>query len=430
MRGASVRFRTKWTGRAAIPVVAVVAVALIAAGCGSSSKKSSTGTTATTAASKTSRGFDGSTVTVAGLGLKAQFPGAELGARARIAKFNETNELPGIKLNFAEYADDKQDPATALSEARRLVTETKAFAIVGDTSQFNPGDYLKQQHVPYFGWAFDNTYCANDIDTSIYGFGYNGCLVPSAPKDMPDTYRELYAFVTKQIGKTSPTVASFSSDTTSGHNSTKFSTFQLKGAGFNVVYAKGSVPPPPVSDYTPYVQQLMTADGGKAPDVAVCLLAVDCIPIYKGMVAAGFKGIYYHNLYADALAAPMKGSYANVTFTPFDTPTAGLADLKKYMAEIKPDYSVDTGAFSAWTSTDMFIQALKAAAKSGGISPENVQAKAMHQTWEIKGFAGPTKYPDAVKHPSPTCGALTVSDGTTWKTVAPYSCSDKTWPVS
>jgi hypothetical protein len=25
-------------------------------------------------------------------------------------------------------------------------------------SQSNNGDYLKQQHVPYFGFAFDNSY--------------------------------------------------------------------------------------------------------------------------------------------------------------------------------------------------------------------------------------------------------------------------------
>jgi ABC-type branched-subunit amino acid transport system substrate-binding protein len=247
---------------------------------------------------------------------------------------------------------------------------------------------------------------------------------------MPDTYREFYGYVSKQLNKTNPTVASFSSDTTSGHNSTKFSSFQLKGSGFNVVYAKGSVPPPPVTDYTPYVQQLMTADNGKAPDAMVCLLAVDCIPIWKGVQAAGYKGYYYSNLYSDALLAAMKGTYANVTFAPFDTPTDGLTEMKKYMAEIKPDYAPDTGAFSAWASTDMFVQALKAAAKSGGISPENVHDKALNQTWQIKGFAGPTRYPDSQKVSTPGCGALTYDDGTAWKTLVPFSCSEKTWPIS
>jgi len=426
-----VRFRTKWTGRAAIPVVAVVAVALIAAGCGSSSKKSSSSnTTATTAAPKTSRGFDGHTVTVAGLGIKGQLPGAEFGAEGRIKRFNDTNELPGVKINYAEFADDKLDPATALSESRRLVTEDKVFAIVGDISANNPGDYFKQQHVPYFGWAFDNTYCTDAPSKDVWGFGYNGCLVPAAPKVMPDTYANFYGFVSKQLNKKNPTVAEFSNDNTSGHNSTKYASFQLKGVGFNVVYAKGSVPLPPVSDYTPYVQQFMTSDGGHPPDAIVCLLAVDCIPIYKGLVAAGYKGYYFHNLYADTLAAPMKGSYASVTFTAFDIPSDGYTQMKTDVAAIKPDYAIDTGVFAGYTSTDMFIQALKAAAKSGGISPENVQAHAANQTWEIKGFAGPTKYPDSSVKPTPACNSLTYSDGTSWKTVVPYTCSDKVWPTT
>jgi len=245
-----------------------------------------------------------------------------------------------------------------------------------------------------------------------------------------DSYREFYGYLSKKIGKDHPTVASFSNDNTSGHASTKFSTFSLEGAGFKVVYAKGSVPLPPVSDYTPYVQQLMTADGGKEPDAIVCLLAIDCIPMYTGLVKANYKGAYYSNLYSDGLLAALKGSYANVTFSPFDVATDGLSDMKKYMTEVKPDYTIDTGVFAAWTSTDMFIQAVKAAAKDGGISPENVREKAAHQTWEIKGFAGPTKYPDSFARPTPTCAALTYDDGTMWKTIVPYGCSSKVWPVT
>src|SRR5438105_1742566 len=70
-----------WTRRVTRPVIAVVMIALLGAGCGGSTKASSGARdTTTSAASKTSRGFDGKTVTVAGMGIKAQFPGAELGA--------------------------------------------------------------------------------------------------------------------------------------------------------------------------------------------------------------------------------------------------------------------------------------------------------------------------------------------------------------
>ena len=38
---------------------------------------------------------------------------------------------------------------------------------------------------PYFGWAFDNSYCSHDPSTKLWGFGYNGCLVPSDPSFSP-----------------------------------------------------------------------------------------------------------------------------------------------------------------------------------------------------------------------------------------------------
>ena len=97
--------------------------------------------------------------------------------------FQRPNEIKGVKLSWTEFADDKQDPATALSEERRLVTQEGVFAIVGDVSNIN-GSYLQQQHVPYFGWALRQLVLQHEVDTGIYGFGFNGCVVPQRPKVM------------------------------------------------------------------------------------------------------------------------------------------------------------------------------------------------------------------------------------------------------
>ena len=85
------------------------------------------------------------------------------------------------------------------------------FAIVGDVSTQNPS-YLKQQKVPYFGWAFDDTYCSTGTskpDTSLYGFGYNGCLVPSDPKVVANSGAASYKYVSKETGKKNPTLLIF-----------------------------------------------------------------------------------------------------------------------------------------------------------------------------------------------------------------------------
>ena len=161
-------------------------------------------TTATASGARSVRGFDGTTVTTAGLGIGQNFGGDDIGTIARFKRANDTNEVPGIKFKYTEFADDKQDPATATSEARRLVTQEGVFAIVPDLSAVNPGPFLNQQHVPYIGWAFDNTYCSQTPTTKLYGFGYDGCLVPATPTVMPDTYAPSYTYVHDKTGKAKP----------------------------------------------------------------------------------------------------------------------------------------------------------------------------------------------------------------------------------
>ena len=153
------------------------------------------------------RGFSDGTITVAGIGIAAQFdPGASIGAQARFKRANDNNEVKGIKIDYKEFADDQQDPAKSLTESRRLVTQVGVFAIVPDLSDTNAGAYFNQQHVPYFGWAFDDTYCSPKPTTALYGFGFNGCLVPATPKKMPGIgANQLYDIVSKKTGKKDPT---------------------------------------------------------------------------------------------------------------------------------------------------------------------------------------------------------------------------------
>jgi hypothetical protein len=60
------------------------------------------------------------------------------------------------------------------------VTQEGVFAIVGDESGNNPGDYFAQQHVPFFGGGFDFTYCSNTPSTKVLGFSFSGCIIPVA----------------------------------------------------------------------------------------------------------------------------------------------------------------------------------------------------------------------------------------------------------
>jgi ABC-type branched-subunit amino acid transport system substrate-binding protein len=411
-------------------ILGLLAVVLIAGACSSSAKSGGSSSPTSGGAStsppvvKSSRGFDGTTIKVAGLGYLSNFAGADIGTQARFKRFNDTNEIPGIKIQFLELADDKGDPATAISEARRLVTQDQVFAIVPDLSPVNPGAYLAAQHVPYVGWAFDASYCTTTPSTSVWGFGYSGCLVPPNPPAMPLTGAALFTYVGHKTGKTRLSAVVFSADDEAGKNAARTQGSAMEGSGFDVVYAKGSLPAV-VSDYSPYVQRWLSADGGKQPDVIDCLTTIQCIPIWAALKAAGYTGTFFTPLGAvDALAKPLAGT-VTLSFYSIE-PNAGLTQLSADLEAFKPGTKpVSYANVPAYFAADMFIQSLKKVGRD--ITPEALQKALATQTWQIPGLVGPIRYPDSSVIPTPTCIALLQDnpDGSGFTTISPYTCSDK-----
>jgi hypothetical protein len=385
---------------------------------------------ATGGAARSVQGFDGTTLKVAGFANVQNFPNGATGAQARMKRFNDTNEIKGVKLQYLETADDKNnDVPTSLSEARRLVTQDQVFAIVPDLSA-QAAAYFQAQKIPYFGWAFAPEYCSKTAkpDTTLYGFGFDGCLTPINPKVIPLSSKNFYDYVAQQTGKKHPTLMPFGSDQTSSVAAVKNNSVMLQQAGFKVVAGgAGLLPQTPVGDYSPYVQKMMTADNGGQPDAIICYLSVDCLRVWIPLSAAGYKGYYQHYLYTDSLVKPLAGSYASVAFLPLSTTgNKALDQMKADVEAFKPGSPLDSGAVTAYQATDMFIQALKTAAKKGksNITQAAIQKIAMNQTWELKGFGGPTHYPEATVKSTDSCSAIVKSNGTGWDTVAPYSCND------
>ena len=417
MRKRSARIRALVLATVVAALVAGVAVGTTSAG-----------------AARSVRGFDGTTIKVAGYGIKSQLPTAESGAQARVKRFNDTNEIKGVKIDYVEFADDKQDPATALTEARRLVTQQQVFAIVGDISQFNPKDYFTQQHVPYFGWGFDATYCSHNASTTLWGFSFTGCLLNADPSVIANANQNQYDMVSKQTGKKNPTVFLVGNDSTSSKISIKNQTLSNTKVGFKVVGTDNTMPLPPVPDYTPYAQKAMTADNGNPPDVISCLLSTDCINLWNLVKAQGYKGAYISNVYSGAITKIMAGSYANIFFVAPDQNTPAQQQMAKDINAVAPGKgdALSSAQVAGYGSTDMFIAALKTVAKKGksNITPENVQKAAANQTWEIKGLTGPVSYPKSTVVPAPYCTALVkaADDGSTWSQAFPYTCNAKQYP--
>jgi ABC-type branched-subunit amino acid transport system substrate-binding protein len=377
------------------------------------------------------RGFDGETIIVAGLGIEAQLPRAEIGAEARIKRFNDTNEIPGIKIDYKEFADDKQDPATALAEARRLVTQVGVFAIVGDVSANNPGQYFAQQHVPYFGGGFDNTYCSHKPSTKLWGFSDGGCIIAANPSRVTDIYHAMYTNVAKLTGKKHPTFIIVTNDNEAGRSGGRVFAIAAQGAGFKVTDIQAKMPQGAVADYTPYVQEALKGDNGKPPDAMFCSAAVQCLNLWELLKANGYEGVFTHGLFTDILVKPFEGSYVNNPVVNPAEPTAGNIQMKKDLDAYEPGAGskVDLATEFGYAPAEFFIQVLKKIKKQKlAITPENVQKVASTHTFELKGVKGPIEYPRATVMSYPACFSQFYSDGTKWETVVPHTCSTKTYP--
>ena len=372
------------------------------------------------------RGFDGTTIVTAGMGPAASFTGAEVGTKARYERANKTNEVKGVKFKFAEFADDKSDPASAISEARRLVTQENVFAIVPLLSTVTPGTYLVQQHVPSFGWGFDpNAYCSKTPSTALWAFGFTGCTGPVGNK-VSDTFTSAYKYASELTGKKHPTAVVVSNENPAGQGAVDNGAASLKGAGFKIVWAKANVPEQ-VSDYAPYIKDWLTADDGNQPDFFYALFSVQSLAVVDALNANGFEGTIETGLYSDLVVKPLEGTLTGSSYN--TAPNKGLTQMQEDVEAVAPGTKVTSLNAAAYFAADMFIQAVKTAAKQGkaNITPEAVQKAASVQTWEIPGLVGPTIYPASTQVAKKSCSTLLKSDGTTWNIVAPFTCSAKTF---
>ena len=240
----------------------------------------------------------------------------------------------------------------------------------------------------------------------------------------------LYSYVKAKTRNPHPTIALFSANNASGAQAAKLQTVSFKGAGFNVVYARAAIPPV-ASDYTPYVQQLMTAANGKQPSTIYCLLSVQCVAIWKSLQNSGFTGTYGTPLGSvPALASSLQGTVSSAFYN--IAPNPGLATMMKAINAVAPGtqlagYSNVPGYFAA----SMFALAVhNVQASRQAITPTNVQKALSVIKWQIPGLVGPITYPGSTVKPTPFCGTFVAYAGGSIKVVDPYSCTNKSFPVS
>jgi ABC-type branched-subunit amino acid transport system substrate-binding protein len=376
-------------------------------------------------------GIENGEITVAGLGPDNPYKqfGADTGAKARFAQFNDNNEIKGLKIKYLGWTDDGNSADTNLQQTQKLIQQDQVFALVPVATPWylEGGKFAEQQKVSAFGWGISTSFC-----TSKFAFGFTGCLVPPPGAK---TSSELWAGLIDQYfknkgdakGAKGKTAAVISEDNDSGKSGVITIATGAKRLGMKVVYAEASMPAAeggtPVSDFTPFVNDILTSNNGGQPDVVFSTISQNnLLGFAPALENAGFTGLDTNAvLYSPLAAAIMKDNQVLVqSATPEAAPDVpAVQDFVDAVNKVAPGEVIQQPTIAGYLSADMFIAALKKAGKNP--TRETVQAAAAKMTYKIDGFVGPTTFPRAFTIGTP-CGELVGSDGTTWTISAPLHC--------
>jgi ABC-type branched-subunit amino acid transport system substrate-binding protein len=378
-----------------------------------------------------SQGISADEITVAGLGPNNPYKqfGADTGAQARFKVENDKGGVNGRKINYLGWTDDGNSPDTNLQETRRLIQQEQVAALVPVMTPWylEGAKFAQQQGIPAFGWGISAGFC-----TTKFAFGFSGCLTPPPPvKIASNTWGglidEYFQSQGEQQGAEGKTAAVIAEDNDSGKSGVKVIAATAKAVDMDVVYEKASMPAAeggtPVSDFSPYINDIMTsADGGQPDVVFVVISQNNLLGFAPALDAAGFDGLQTNAvLYSPQAAAIVKGDFV---LTQFATPeaastTPAVQDFVDAVEAIDPEAVINQPTIAGYISADMFIQALKKAGKNP--TSESIQKAAAKLTYGLKGMVGPTKYPKGFKAGTP-CGQLAESDGTAWSVAVPFQC--------
>ncbi len=288
-----------------------------------------------------------------------------------------------------------------------------------------PMQFLTQQKTPLFGWNISPL----GWDTP-YAFGITGSLVAPFPKSAPGSL-SLPSMLSKQLkdegNATAPkgvTIAIIGSDDASSKSGTAQAAKTFKVAGYKVTYAKGALSlTTPTTDYTPYVQAMMTSNGGQPPDITYLVTSfADVQGLSKGLRQAGFNGIIVNPTTYDPRI--VKAAESLEVYTQWSIPESAPTNpnMQKVVDSIKkedPNATLSLATLASYFSADMFIQAVKAAGKN--LTGPAIQKAASKMTYQIKNVIGPTTYPAGYTLGT-SCAQLAKSDGAAFSVLVPYGC--------
>ena len=413
--------RRRWSFVMAVALAAVSAGSVVTAGAQSNGADTTTttgvpATTAPATGAAGTRGITATSIKVGGLGYSLLYGDADIGAKARFQRANDTGGVNGRTIDYLGFTDDGGDPNVGTQGATKLVQQDGVFAVVPTvTPDLGAATYLVQQQVPYFGWALSSNFCGN-----AYGFGFSGCLIP---KDVASN--AWGTLVTKVFGRPGRTAAIVTENTPSGQYQLSSLTAGAKSAKLKVVYGKSSLTVPATVDFNAVAKEILTSSGGKSPEsIFVVGNISNVLGLQQALRAAGFVfGILTNQLeYGPNLVAPAVGSFVMVQTAPTESAATNpaVAQMIADVQKVAPNQPITQAVIAGYWSADLFVAAVK---KAGTNLTARSLLKAANTkfTYEVANTVGPTTFPAAHSRPTP-CGALVTSNGTAYSVKVPYTC--------
>lgn len=349
----------------------------------------------------------------------------DLGAKARFMMANDEGGVNGRPIDYIGSEDDVQDPARTTTAVRKLVQQDKVFALVpvNTTTIGGSADFLNENKVPYIGWGTLPAFCSKE-----YGMGYNGCLVPGPGGSVNTSWPGL---LTAILGGSSQgkTVALITQDTDAGKFGLRTYQQAFPASGFTVTYGKSTVPGTTVpTDWSPWVGEIMSSNGGKAPDVVVSIMQTPAnIGLFTALKRAGYQGVltdatdYDPALLKQAASREaLQDVQVFVQNMPFESTLPEMAKFKEYISKAKgsPVTEWNQSMMVGWNAADLFVAIAKKAGPNLTVDTFQAAAAGFQDAYPL---VGDRKFPEGRKD-SFGCGAMVQLKGDNYTITSPYKC--------
>ncbi|MCB0971958.1 MAG: ABC transporter substrate-binding protein [Acidimicrobiales bacterium] len=368
----------------------------------------------------TTRGITDDSIKVGGSIYSVYYGGADVGVQARIKQVNDEGGVHGRMIEYVGAEDTNNESSKDLDNITRLVEQEEVFAILpGLTGVPGGGDYIVENNVPMFGWGTSPAYCNNEV-----AFGITGCVSnPSLDKGS----NALGVLLEEHFdGDTDKSIAFIGEDNDSGRGGIALLQASAAAEGYDVVYAETPLPAPPevLGDESPFVTELLGADGGEAPDAIYLVATLSGTKLAAALQDAGYEGMIITPSYSPLLLgqAGYDGVFINTQFS-MDPEVEANAAMLEAVAAVDPDQQFDLAVAAGYWAADLFIQALEATGPDLTVESLLETLNSGEVTYSVPDVIGEGTWPEGHELSTP-CAALTEVQGEEFVPVIPLTCGE------